>query len=705
MIENINIENSLLNELTDEDIREIYYDYLLSKQNYEFHYVIDADEIANYCHPFSNKQDKDFGEVADEEFIIDYLFNTSKRKIIFLEDYFNELIGTRVFLLSSLNLNLLKETVNRYKHSFLDLIKEVEEVEKDKSEYIKKIIQHYSFLLSFSTGSYKNKLNKFNNLMAYPSINIEGQIKDSDISRFLSNYKRNDKLNTKIYKNFKFQTTSKLNDINALLKTYHLTNSTMNEGKKKIFYFLSSSTEDIQSLRIKILNKEIENTNFIVEKLLSKSFSLIRSKRQLFASLIYQTFNNKDNPTNYTEFRQTIKNLKKSFNNDTLKGKIRQLAQNQNQNKEIIENLTVLYNNRKELLKNGKENDNTFKISINNFERIIEIKKDYPSDVKIFEDQISNFIKKVDSSLDEEFGKKNLKKRYDAIKQFMRHSIFETEVIDNFLLQLDSDKKYNEIKINKGDDPIESIFNVFPVLFEFDFYKKIFFPFLQEIKNLTVFDKKLLQKFTNNLDVIEASNNNIFPFILYLFLIVKYRDPSKNYSGNFFVYKRSKRLIQNYKSKIKYSSNEYIKEIKKKELADIYAIGCWAAMRSRKYKFAYKLSKEAKEEFPKDPRFDFSLALIGYSWKYEVETEGRYEWSYKKYYDGGEVNKSSIIIHCEEAIKKFRDLKNYDNEDFIKNSFIALLNFTIFCYAAKYKSLHDNLNQIDIREVKSFFKQ
>jgi len=706
---------SLLNHLTDNDIREIYIDGLLRKDGYQPYYIIDADEVADYCHPLAKNEAKSLGEIADEQFIIEYLFESEREKILITNDYFDELVGTRLFLVSKLNLEMLKQTVKRYRNDLVDLIEEMDLVKsKDNSSYTRKILENYSFLLSFSTGSYKNKLSKFNNLMGASSANFEGRLKDPELEWYLQSYLRDEIQWKKIYDDFRFQTVSKLNDINALLKAYHLTNRFQDDNHKKIFYFLSSSTTDIQNLRTKILNKEINNPNLLVGKLPDRSFTLIRSKRQLFASLIYETFEQKNNGSEdknieYEQFKEILITLKKEFNDKYLDDRRQTLTQNQNQTKEIIENLMILRKSQKELLKDKDDESEEIQIQIQELDKVLKVAVN-DTDNRLLKDRFDSFLRKVDLAIDEEFGdKNNVVFRYAEIQQLMRSSIFEMEVVDDFLNKLLPEKRQSneeDVEFDRGSDTIEGVFNAFPLLFEYDFYKTNVYSFLKKIRNERKFNKNLLREYTDNVDVVKDSKQNVFPFILYLFMIVEYEDPKKRYSSNFFVYTKARKIIEEYVSykdfltKNLISNNRFL-DSRKKEMADIYAIGCWAARRSRKYKFAYDLSRKAKAEFPNDPRFDFSLALIGYCWKYEVVKEKRYEWSYQSFFNNEDKDEeSSILSHCEAAIKKFRNIEGYKNKDFIKSSYIALLNHTSFSYAAKYKSVIDKVNRIDKNEAK-----
>ncbi|MFB6343068.1 hypothetical protein ACE1ET_15170 [Saccharicrinis sp. FJH62] len=706
MLNNLNIANSLLNDLDDDDIREIHKDYILSKE-YNFNYVIDADEIVDFCWPLRNDVDKDIGVIADEQFILEFLFLAKNIKVYFLNDYFNELINIRAFLLSTLNNQYTKDNIDKYIDVLQYYIENLDKNVENNDLFVKLVIQSYSFLLSISEGTIGNDIKTFNDLMASPNINFEGKIKDLKINNYLEQYKKDLKLINKLYDFLQSKRKSKFHDINAVLKTYHLTKTSISNNEKELFFFLSSSTMEVKSLRNTIFENRYENS-FNINKL-PHSYSLIRSKKQIFAYLIYNLFgkdsfsseNKPDTIESFDRFFKTFKESIHGFNEHIIDKKesdrnfmlVNMLKESKFANREIIENLTIRYAERKYLNKIDEKN----KIKVEAIQRLFHYRPNQNEKnnlVLIF----NNLLDKVNDVISSKFSTISIFQEYKDIKNFVTHSLLEMNVFDEFLNKLES--SISEVELDRGADPVESTFSAFPALFEYNFYKNILLPLLLKVKNETFGSSSELTKFINLKGNIEdLSKSNLLPYILYILTLVKYKSSGRGYSNNFLAYKYSQDLIKEKSQSIHAKKSEITDDNSsgnfnlfklEQELADIYAIACWAARRSRKYVFAYDLSKEAQNIFPNDPRFDFSLALIGYCWKYEYEKLLRYEISYSEYFS--ETGKGSILDYGNNAIEKFRKIKGYNTLEHLKFSFIAVLNFQAFCYVAKYKEVFEIRN-------------
>ena len=712
---NIDLNRSILSSLDDSDLREIYCDQILKLNGYKFTYIVDADDIAMYSHPFQKKNDRDLGEVSDEQFVIEYLFNNGKNKVVILEDYFEELIRTRQYLSGAINVSKLQALIRDYDNSLESLIDNLgsKEISKKDHEFLRQVLMYYSFLQSYASGNFKNKLSKLNNLLASDSILFEGSPKNNNNTQFLrkhlSAYKYDRTLTKFLFDQFQFPNKSKLNDINAILKTYHLTKSVLKKRHKHVYFFLSSDTEDIQTLRSKILNKTYDHEQFRIENFYFTSYSLIRSKKQIFASIIYESFPRDTNKAflSFPGFKEELKGIIKKL--DSKKGKStlnKNFQESIVQNKELIENIAILQNtkNRKLSQKNNQEDQEL--LETQNF---LGKENDQRHLQKRSEEKIRSFLLHVDRIVGQEFKRTNLKDWLRNTQFYLRLSVFEIEVLKDFLRGIES-KKDNLYYVDRGDDPIESIFAAFPHLSEFDFYRDSLHKLLSDCNNNLTIRKTKLREFLDSLEMTDELNHQVLAFVLYLLLLVKYKDPKRQYSSNFFVFKRAKKIIQTYsnldydKSNNTKSSTILFKEGEKK-LADFYAIAAWAARRSRKYLFAYEYAQKGKSIFPSDPRFDFSLALTGYSWRYEFYTEGRYEWDCEDYFpENSSPTKSSILDHCENAIFKFEALLNKNNHYFIEN-YLALLNHTSFCYSAKFKSIYEEACVMSETELRNTLSQ
>lgn len=664
-----NKSNSIFKRLTQDDIVELYYDYQLhnSEEGFDFYYVIDADELYDYCFPRRNTNKND-SEIADEQFIIEYLFLSKDHKIIIIDDYLKEIFDLRSKLLSVSSLKYREDEISYHLNQIEELI-DINDIKYDSEEYFNKVNESLSYLMYISEGMYETNLSKLNDLLSNPII-YESRCKDIEIKKAFNSYKKNTENFNELLSFFHTKEISKHNDVNGILKTYFL--SSYFENHNKIFYFLSSSTTGVTKIKEDIIS---------IGKLIGSNnkpygISLIRNKLQLFASLIFNTFEFEANDIkHFTKILEKVANKLDSDNNDS--ELIDLLKKNRNSTVEQIENYTIIKNRNKR----REEEEVQIALRVENFERLFRIKKT-SRDLKIFKDNIQRFINRINSIVENEINLIDLNKEYQETKILMKHLLFEMDVIDNFLAN--ALYKKEQIELDRGADPIESTFSAFPILFEYDFYSEKIFPALLNIEDNTITEGSIFTTLPRScLNEDNSKTYVLVIYISYLLLLVKYEHPTRKYSNNFLVFNYIKELL----SHISFS---------KKHKADIYAIGCWSARRCRKYKFAYDLSIDANKLFPDDPRFDFSLALIGYSWRYEYDTIERYEWDYKDYY-----NNDLIFNSCEEGIKKYKNNFDISISDTIKYSYIALLNLTAFSYAAAYKNV---LDLIDKNHEKSIIK-
>ncbi|MBS9462878.1 hypothetical protein KIM67_10680 [Flagellimonas sp. 389] len=683
MLSERDTDSSILTGLTKYEIEEISEDYFLQKvQGYEPYFVIDADEVDTYCRPFDTDINRNLGRVSDEQFIIEYIFSAYKERIIFVNDYHEELAKTCILLNSTSNKKKVKEQVEKYRENLEEIresLKDVSNFEKsgNRQEFLKKIIEAYSFLQFISNGNYENNLRKFRLLMS-KQVSFEGRLKNNEIAEILSNYEIDSDLVNNILDDDLDKKESREIDIRALLKTYFLTKDSIKQNKKRIFYFVSSRTKDIKKIKEKIVTSDYRKDVFN----LNETKTLIRSKAQLFGFLIYNLMVGKETEALsrvFAKFDQKSDSLRIIYGENRRDYLLFSLIKNEKKEKrEILENLTIHYQKRKELEKENRKGI----FNIKNFEKLLNSAVD-KKDVVEIEKSLKQTLGLGEKLLLQEFGSDSLEWTLGKIKDYINILDIDVNLIREFIDFIVDNEK--DLIFDRGADPIESIYSAFPQLFHHGFFDNRILPILQNVVHEKIPSSTELYKLTNYI-VEENSINDVLICSLYLMLIIMYKENERGYSSNFIVYSYVNSLLEK-----KSQKSISIIEIPDVKLADIYAIGCWAARRSRKYKYAYSLSMRARDFFPDDPRFDFSLALNGYCWKYEFKTLERYEWSYEEYYD----KENSILAFCESSIRKYQKLRQNERTSFANHFFISLLNLTAFCYVARYKSIYENLPNMD----------
>lgn len=685
-------KDSILNQLEDFEIKEVIQDYTLKQKGYEFYFIMDADEIHQYCNPFDLNKDVELDVVSDEQFIIDYLFVHYKQNIIFVNEYIEELDKIRYFLNSTSDKIVMERTMDRYRNELVYWIQQLEENSEDP-KYRDKILQAYSFFLAISTGSYDNSKDKFLFIMSMPK-SFEGRIKEESINNLLESYTSDRNLLEDIIENHvNDKGSSRLLDVSAFLKTCYLNkkinivdrNSGNKNSKKKIFYYLSSRTTDIKGLKKKILEKEFNNSLFEIKGV----DTIIRTKAQMFAFLVYDLMSDSASEA----FDKVLKRFKVKVESNELifgdNGRERLLTELVNkreriQQRENIGSLTVHINRRKEIDEKEKE----FHFNLDKFKKVIANYHKNKKSQLVLNQELVQVIDRA-----EEFFNKELD--YDVNKNILGNNILEyfnpfieeIKILEGFSDFVNShSKEKDKIEFDRGADPIESIFGAFPILYNFPFFEETIFPILCNIKEETLSVKE------NILDLIEALNRRTrletIVGLLYLLLIVRYKDKNRDYSSNFIVFSF---IYENY---IFYKSGNQkdldLERTKVNLSINILLIGCWAARRSRKYLFAYKLSELGVKLYPDDPRFYYSLALIGYSWKYEFDTSKRYEWDYQLKQNGNKKaffekeGDNSVLGYCKLALTKYKHKGNKASRSEY-HFYIALLNLTAFVYIIKYK--------------------
>lgn len=691
-------QKSILEKLSDKDLEEVFSDYKLSQNDYDFYFILDADELREYCMPLEVDNMKNLGVISDEQFIVEYLFHEKSGSVIFLDEYIDELDATRAFLDGTLNMHQNKELASRYSDELINLIYDLKENFDNKDDYFEEILTAYSFLQSISSGSFKKSLKRYMQLMSQ-SVLFEGNIKDQIIDNLLNSYKVNIEVLENIQEFLDDKSKSRENDIRALLKTFYLNNSIFNSypEKKKIFYFISSRTSDIREIKKELISEKRDSIFDDETFELKNVNSIIRSKGQLFAFLVYSL-------TDKSE-KEGIQDVLNRFNEKSMSYELIHSSENGRQkllkelindsklshDREIIENITVF---------DFKKSWEEAVLEIRNFEKLLR----NANDGDTFK-QISQLVKEVIDIANNVLVKQSGTQK--EIKSFINPLNRELSIVENFTNYIHENKN-NELRLDRGSDPIESTFSAFPILFEFPFFKEQIFPIFLATESEKITMSQEIYNLTT--EVYKDFQNNLFAKTLYMLLLVKYQDPFRHYSSNFIVYSYIRDLVNDNMDSFDY-------HFPNGQLADFLVMGCWAARRSRKYKLSYELSMLGLKRFPKDPRFDFSLALTGYCWKYEYDTLERYEWSYqetfvdesgnkKKYYD---LNQGRNVLHwCKRARNKcdFSDSSWRENESKY-HLYNSILNLEAFIHTIVYKMEFENIisESEDMKEVKKALKK
>ena len=318
------------------DLEKIHYDavkdeIMAIEDGVQFHYAIDHDQVVRFVLPFQqsineitygdfaktpnsllnteryNDIDTDiysFKYVADEQFILNYLFNVDKSKLLILDEYIIELTSFITHIRKSGDsITQNADLIDKYLHEF----NELGILSKNKLRDLKQLVgNNISLLVSYSTGLLKAGVEKLISIIREKKIAIE--INDfpedeqfGNVQNILADYretsKRHDEIKNYIFshiKNYKFenafekeakylaverdcQAIDRLFTLNDLLESAYKNGLT---SKRHIFLYVSSTDN---SERLFYQNDTLRKFFPLVNK---KRINILRNNAQLFLKFL-----------------------------------------------------------------------------------------------------------------------------------------------------------------------------------------------------------------------------------------------------------------------------------------------------------------------------------------------------------------------------------------------------------------------------------
>lgn len=246
------------------------------------------------------------------------------------------------------------------------------------------------------------------------------------------------------------------------------------------------------------------------------------------------------------------------------------------------------------------------------------------------------------------------------------------------------------IERNFGQDPIESIKQQLPVVFDYDSFNK--YPeTLDVLRNLSVFytnnspskveivaiNNLLLDFFFQEEDAIDRK---VVQFMVYLTLPISLDEQKKK--PNEFIYEEIDKFIE--RCELILGESKY-HELRQTLLKELIYVQIWAARRAKRYKLSLEKALDYQKEFPNDPRFYHGECLVRYSQEFE------------KFFNGKQLDKKNLdscLKSGERALMHYHLLNNVQDNIESRSSIEVLHNTLLFTYSiasyVEYRSNGDN---------------
>lgn len=587
---NISSQNSLLYDLSNNEIDQIISDYKCFKE-ISFTFFIDANDILSHIDPYNliyPDDDRLFKtNLADSFYAIKSLLKFKAGKIYLLKEYAEE------FSLHKKKFNEISSISKDFKdklREFADKKNDFWAVEND--EKIRQLVsEHFSELYFIVWRRDKPFYDLYQETFNNNKIKQDHELEQSYFSdeSIFGEEEHSEKIKM-IYDLFPTPGYSSLIDSIAIYKIFLMNRISRHDVRYIYFSSASKSKVVMNKLQTLIDNREWQWLKYIMLNNPGEELFFFRNRNYSFGYIIYKTLNKKtgDSEKIFKEYC-------------TLKGDNKIISGLLKKARESIENLSIFADCKlddEELKYSYKSNKNIEYL----FQKIISLKQG-----------ISN-TKKIDI-VDEE--------------------IFATDLIK----RLHKFSQEHELIINRGKDNIISLPNTIPPLFIFqkDSSKKTagFYPQKTTIEELALHAcagtseaHRISREAALALFEKKESNNNEINnlLIIFLLIIIKYKTDSKK-DSDIIAYESCEKFEKYISKKIhvyNLASEDNKRQIEKLEALqrELQVLKAWALRRTGepfnklnlvKSKFQHKVFAD---KYPNDYRFYLSHFLTRVNWLY-----------------------------------------------------------------------------------------
>jgi len=651
------LNNSIFREITLSDIDYLIAEHNLIKAGYKVVFIIDPDDIVNYCYPFGlsgtddSRKDKPI-EIATDEQIAYYYFFENNTNFVILDEYLDELKGfqNKIIYRKHLGLkivdsfNILLEKYKKYKNEnnfSFEVFKDLNSI----SEY------QISIFLSVSIGSLRHGIQKFNKLESDKKLIITtDDLFDSNFSSIVKEIINNNKPSNlaqelfQIARAFSSDKTEKqlsnklalLRDCNTIDRITSFNNKARERNQKIIFSFLSSTKKSKRIYELipekllidfkEIMYNPLKSINqlFIqqicLDNHVDKTISNLEELREFIQSKQEKETNSNQQyitEKNYRSFESRVVTARKKFENTSLllrydSNKIEQsLLQNKANNPKWFHEVFNIIENVSKLVEYSEEIEQIKETSINKISYESDFINTLIEGIKKIEKGANIFV--ISKGLDYVSGLYNhFPIVYFINAQFSKEIISE---IVRFYLSGKSNLKSSQQLIKLINDTFSLVFN----------------------KNITNEDEKIIR------------------LLIFLMLPVSKTDniPERK------AFERAENILKS-------------ESIQANYLPEFYYITSWIARRIQKYEVSLSYAEKGLLLDNNDPRFYHSKALSNYC----------------LYMDNNKnINfLDKAIADCFLAKEKY-DKLSIDNNA-IQKSTIAVLNIEAYLLCLKF--IHSN---------------
>ncbi|MCE7995316.1 MAG: hypothetical protein HEP71_25285 [Roseivirga sp.] len=685
-------KKSLLFTLSPRHIEALLREMTLKEKGYKVIYIVDTYDVSKYCFPLGIEDENSKHSVhliADQQISLDYFFNKMTPKPIFCSEYNDELIG-------------LRDKVRRAIVTLLDRKKFISKYDSVVSKELKNrennyalIAENLSLLTSLAISVRGGDVN-FNSLFKdnlihieddgldpseYSNMELPDEYKNDEFLRVVFSHfnslidRRGQRFYAELFEKkgprrkgqtyFEFLDEERQKELESAfrdaliikrvleLNVYYAEQRRKKPNSEKVIvnYLSSAPWTGTVINRLKDFWPMVEN----------RRYDFHRNDAQMFANLLYRS----DSVGDLNKVRFKLRDLK------FLLGK----EQRYRLSKKMIE-IHGLIEDERNRLENYK-----LLLKYNHFTKAMH-QANEGSDLKENTSEalanVGNFINANINSLTTYVDRIDL-------------SVIQLDLYNNLRDIFDS----KTIEINYGKDPVESVKQQLPLVFNYTSLTGN--VSCTELLQHIVYFCKLKKANSSQISEFRNSISEHFPnlkkgspeeaLVKYLVCLVlpttnipTERDPNLKTFENINVVLSKFMTILPAKQRSVYEDSVF------KELRYIQV---WASRRCQKYIKGLDLTNRYIKKYPKDPRFLHSRCLIVYAWIKDYESKS-YEAPIPK-----EYSLNSSLKDAEYAIELYESFR--ENDETARDSIEALLNTAVYIHAvlaSKTKSPDRKVNSL-----------
>ncbi|MDR2408915.1 MAG: hypothetical protein LBE13_12500 [Bacteroidales bacterium] len=686
------INKSLLECITSQEVDDLIFEYELSLDEYKFHYFIDTNDINKYSFPFGFVANSNFDErdkrpievITDEQISYHYLINNREECLLLFDEHKEELINFVNKIERVKNIGLQIVDAFQRQADLFDKTSRGQFITFDNWKENQKLLSEFnvSALISIALGSLSDGEERLQKLMKDKLCYDKAEQLPQGVDKNIFSSSQPSGITEKLFEQLCISYYKNVaDDLGRLIARYKkcvvydrlLNLNYISKNSRHLFLLISSGKTTNERLP-KIAGEAGLNINVN-----EKNFNPTRSVNQIYLKLLLDNTNNTSNEDKIKELEQIRKLVCTKENELSKKEEINELLRKYRKG---LEDFGEGYENISLLLSNFYK-ENFFREALTN-RHITD-----PSNLNIA-NSISELLK-----ISQDTG---------TLQKLRRSYVYDISISKNYntvLQQATSKISSGDRTFNtySGNDHVTNIYNALPLVFfkeGNEDFKKIIREIAEYVRRLPIDNdnggsQKIIQSINESFSllfykVVPNEEEKIIMLIIFLMLNI---GTDKHPESNDAAYHLIKEMLE-------------VKPIDKSWMPAFRYIESWIARRVKEYQQSINIAKRELEIDDKDPRFYHSIHLSYYCF-YKDEKDNDKKLDYL----------TLSIENCQKAYVLYRKKNAEINSESINLAYIAILNGIAYLNTLIYEMktepenlrlAREYLNELKCQDT-NYFKQ